>query len=401
VELVKRVSLFAILVFFVSLITIPFSYNSSFAESDFSISSDSSVYDYGEVITITGKISNYDASDRTDISLRIMDPNNFLIKNVKSSVNDDGIATFTFVAGETTQGFGTYTVVAKYGSEQSETTFYYINLKSESNLSISTEKGIFEKGDTITVLGKASDKILDSNVAIAIFYGDTLLAVDTVPIDVYGNFKTTAYTQDPVWEFSGVHTVRAATSGKLAETTFILVVDESNDNSYYEKPPLILAPSEITVDASSVSGARVEYSVKVIDEADGVLNPSCDISSGSVFPIGESKVTCTSMDSSGNISTKSFVVTVNASVLIPSWVKNVASFWCNNEIDDASYIEAVEFLVDDGVILVHATQSVRTGSDDIPSWIKNNACWWSHGLISDDEFATGIQYMIHDGIIRV
>jgi len=401
VELKNRVSLFAILVFFASLITIPFSYNSSFAESNFSISSDSSVYDYGEVITITGKISNYDTNDKTAISLRIMDPNNFLVKNVNSGVNDDGVVTFTFIAGETTQGFGTYTVVANYGSQQSETTFYYIDSRSESHLSISTDKGIFEKGDTITVLGKASTKILDPNIAVAIFYGDTLLAVDTVPIDVYGNFKTTAYTQDPVWEFSGIHTVRAATSGKMAETTFILVVDESKDDSYYKKPPLILAPSEITLDASSVSGAKVEYSVKVIDEADGVLEPNCDISSGSVFPIGESKVTCTSMDSSGNIATKSFVVTVNASVLIPSWVKSIASFWCNGEIDDASYIEAIEFLIDDGVILVHATQSVRTGSDKLPSWIENNACWWSHGLISDDEFATGIQYMIHDGIIRV
>jgi len=31
-------------------------------------------------------------------------------------------------------------------------------------------------------------------------------------------------------------------------------------------------------------------------------------------------------------------------VVIPSWIKDVAVFWCNNEIEDSSFIEAIQHL---------------------------------------------------------
>ena len=37
----------------------------------------------------------------------------------------------------------------------------------------------------------------------------------------------------------------------------------------------------------------------------------------------------------------------------------------------------------------------------VPEWIKNNAEWWSQGLISNDEYLDAIQYLIQKGIIQV
>ena len=39
--------------------------------------------------------------------------------------------------------------------------------------------------------------------------------------------------------------------------------------------------------------------------------------------------------------------------------------------------------------------------DAIPSWIKNNAGWWATDQIDDSAFVQGIQYLIQEGIIVV
>ena len=92
---------------------------------------------------------------------------------------------------------------------------------------------------------------------------------------------------------------------------------------------------------------------------------------------------------------KSFLTTVNFSdVVIPSWVKDVAGFWCGDEIDNASFIEAIQYLINNDVIMVSATTPSGSGAQEIPNWIKNNTCWWSQGLITNSVFASGLQYFI-------
>ena len=38
---------------------------------------------------------------------------------------------------------------------------------------------------------------------------------------------------------------------------------------------------------------------------------------------------------------------------------------------------------------------------NIPAWIKNNAAWWSEGQIDDASFVSGIKYMIENGIMKI
>ena len=38
---------------------------------------------------------------------------------------------------------------------------------------------------------------------------------------------------------------------------------------------------------------------------------------------------------------------------------------------------------------------------NIPAWIKNNAAWWSQGQIDDASFVNGIKYMIENGIMEI
>jgi parallel beta-helix repeat protein len=75
-------------------------------------------------------------------------------------------------------------------------------------------------------------------------------------------------------------------------------------------PPVINAPADITVDATSPAGATVAYSVTATDPDDAVASLSCVPASGSTFPIGTTTVNCTAIDTHGNSAHASFTVHV-------------------------------------------------------------------------------------------
>ncbi|MBA3261149.1 MAG: HYR domain-containing protein [Thermoleophilaceae bacterium] len=75
-------------------------------------------------------------------------------------------------------------------------------------------------------------------------------------------------------------------------------------------PPVLTVPTGITVNATSLAGARVTYTASATDNLDPTPEVICNPTSGSTFPIGTTKVTCTATDGSGNKTTKSFNVVV-------------------------------------------------------------------------------------------
>ncbi len=77
-------------------------------------------------------------------------------------------------------------------------------------------------------------------------------------------------------------------------------------------PPTIAAHSDVTVQATGATGAVGSYtSPATADIVDGAGTASCSPLSGSVFPLGNTAVTCTAIDAHGNIATpRIFVVHV-------------------------------------------------------------------------------------------
>ena len=76
------------------------------------------------------------------------------------------------------------------------------------------------------------------------------------------------------------------------------------------QPPVVTVPGNMTVEATGASGAVVTFSATANDDVDGAINPTCTPASGSTFPFGETIVTCTATDSSGNEASAYFTVTV-------------------------------------------------------------------------------------------
>ena len=75
--------------------------------------------------------------------------------------------------------------------------------------------------------------------------------------------------------------------------------------------PILSGATKKTVRApSGTKRARVVYAVSAKDAVDGTLPVACTPRSGSRFAVGRTVVTCSAADTSGNVRTAKFVVTV-------------------------------------------------------------------------------------------
>ena len=106
-------------------------------------------------------------------------------------------------------------------------------------------------------------------------------------------------------------------------------------------------------------------------------------------------------NSKSTVSTSSFMIS-SGSNEIPVWIKNNAGWWADGSIDDSSFIQGIQFLVQEGFMKIPVTQQGSgTGSNEIPSWVKNNAGWWADGSIDDDSFVQGIQFLVQEGFMKI
>ena len=88
---------------------------------------------------------------------------------------------------------------------------------------------------------------------------------------------------------------------------------------------------------------------------------------------------------------------------VPSWIKTTAGFWVGGATSDNEFISAIEYLINNDVIVIPPTSSGpgSTGATEIPSWIKTTTGFWTDGFTSDDEFVGAIQYLIENGIMQI
>jgi len=86
---------------------------------------------------------------------------------------------------------------------------------------------------------------------------------------------------------------------------------------------------------------------------------------------------------------------------VPEWVKNNAKWWSEGQIGDSDFINGLQFLIKEGIMVVPQTEAGTQPTTEIPSWIKSNAGWWADGLITEGDFLSGIQFLVENGILVV
>jgi hypothetical protein len=91
----------------------------------------------------------------------------------------------------------------------------------------------------------------------------------------------------------------------------------------------------------------------------------------------------------------------NNEISIPEWIRNNAAWWADGQIDDGTFIQGIEYLIKNEIMLIPKTHQETSDTQEIPGWIKNNAAWWADGQIDDETFVQGLQYLIKEGILQV
>jgi len=88
---------------------------------------------------------------------------------------------------------------------------------------------------------------------------------------------------------------------------------------------------------------------------------------------------------------------------VPIWIKNNAAWWSQQLIEDSDFVAGIEYLIQNEIITIQDNEIIAPSysSNEIPVWIKNNAGWWSEDLITEKEFIDGLQWLISNGIILV
>jgi tetratricopeptide (TPR) repeat protein len=91
----------------------------------------------------------------------------------------------------------------------------------------------------------------------------------------------------------------------------------------------------------------------------------------------------------------------NEAIKIPDWVRPVAKWWSEGQIEDSEFVSALLFMIENKIIQIPPVETKSDTADKIPDWIRNNAAWWAEDTINDKDFVSGIQYMMEKGIILV
>jgi len=86
---------------------------------------------------------------------------------------------------------------------------------------------------------------------------------------------------------------------------------------------------------------------------------------------------------------------------IPEWVKQIAKWWSQKQIEDTEFASALLYLINNKFIQIPPTITQKTVDEKIPEWVRNNAEWWADGTIDDSSFVQGIQHMIKNGSISI
>ena len=73
--------------------------------------------------------------------------------------------------------------------------------------------------------------------------------------------------------------------------------------------------------------------------------------------------------------------------VIPAWVKVNAGWWAEGAIDDASFVQGLQYMIKNEIIIVESpSQEPESKTKEIPEWVKVNAGWWAEGVIDDASF---------------
>ena len=114
-----------------------------------------------------------------------------------------------------------------------------------------------------------------------------------------------------------------------------------------------------------------------------------------VYPLGTYTLEIQYSDSTD---TTEFELIDSGKFLFPIGTKQVAVAWIEGDISDTFFMK---FLIEQNPTLFSTEQNSESEDVKIPHWVKDITGWWIDKKISDKEFVNALEYLIKVGIIVV
>jgi len=138
------------------------------AEDIVTVATDSSSYEEGEMISVSGSVSDYDESDpfkNFDVTIKLVAPNGNIITISQIPLNSDGsYSTFIPAQGPLWKFYGDYTISVSHGSDRNASaTFTFVLSESEEEV---TEEEVIEISEEELAEGCGEGTHLEDGVCI-------------------------------------------------------------------------------------------------------------------------------------------------------------------------------------------------------------------------------------------
>ena len=75
--------------------------------------------------------------------------------------------------------------------------------------------------------------------------------------------------------------------------------------------------------------------------------------------------------------------------------------WSEEKIIDTKFINTINYLIENEIIVINQNPSEILEVKKIPSWIKTTADWWANGIIDDETFVNGLEFLVQKSIIPI
>jgi hypothetical protein len=309
-----------------------------------------------------------------------------------------------------------------------------------------TDESLYHKGDQLTVSGTVSYDPEIPFVTIQIFTpGKSNFAdFNTIPANLDGSFSTTFNVGGPTWTSDGIYPIKITYDGNLEKSIQYQELSEptpSEPEPTPSEPEPTPSEPEPTPSEPSIHFPTLKLQIPnfpaldkspqyYIDrynneqsykswfdsqfpnnsihdvvgyELTNVDNfPALDKSPQYYIDRYNSEQSYKSwFDSQFPNSSIYNILGYDDPVSVPSWVRNNAEWWATGQINDSAFVQGIEFMLENNIIMVSTIPSGNISNEEIPDWIRNNAHWWSQDLISEDEFVNSLEFLIQEGIITV
>ncbi len=266
-----------------------------------------------------------------------------------------------------------------------------------------TDKLLYHAGDQLVVSGNISFDPAFRFLTIQIFTpGKSNFAdFDTIPANPNGSFSTIFNVGGPTWTSDGIYTIKITYDGNLEKSIEYKESSKTETIESTETKTTGSTPFETTENPSSslvekpLSGfTTLKFKIPNFPALDKPPQYYID-------RYNDEQSYKSWFDSQFPHSSIHNVLGYEDPVSVPNWIRNNAEWWATGQINDSAFVSAIEFLLENNIIMVSTSSSGNVSDEDIPDWIRNNAHWWSQDLISEDEFVNSLEYLIQEGIITL